>query len=110
MSWRIMKRRTRIDIVRGMVMVGLAAAITVYFTAVNPADDPLGNPLENSKIYQREMEMVGGTANVVASQITGWVKGLWQGRTLAFTLAILTLVIALGFMFITEDQPPGQGE
>ena len=106
MSWRIMRRRTRFDIVRGILLVGLASAVGVFLTAVNPADDPLGNPLDNSKIYQRNVEMVGGTANLVASQITDWIKGLWQGRTLAYTLAVLTLAVAYGFLFITEDLPP----
>jgi hypothetical protein len=105
LSWRVMKRRTRFDIVRGVLLVGLASAIAVYMTAVNPADDPLGNPMDTSKIYQRNMEMVGGTANLVAGQITDWVKGLFQGRTLAYTLAFLTLALAYGFFFITEDLP-----
>lgn len=111
MSWRILKRRTRIDIVRAILLVGLASALAVYFTAVNPADDPLGNPLDNSKVYQRNMEMVGGNANVLASQITGWIQGLWQGRTLGLTLGVLTLVAAYGFYFITEnlEDPPPRG-
>jgi hypothetical protein len=105
MSWRIMKRRTRFDIVRGILLVGLSSAVAVYWTAVNPGDDPLGNPLDNSKLYQRNLEMVGGTANLVAGQITDWIKGLWQGKTLAFTLAVLTLATAYAFFFVTEDLP-----
>jgi len=106
MSWRELKRRTRLDIVRGILMVGLTSAVAVFFTAVNPADSPLGNPQDDSKIYRRTMEMVGGQANLVASDITDWVTGLWHGRTLAYTLAVLTLVAAYGFFFITEDLPP----
>jgi hypothetical protein len=101
-----MKRRIRLDIVRGILMVGLTSAVAVFFTAVNPADNPLGNPQEDSKIYRRTMEMVGGQANLVASDITDWVTGLWHGRTLAYTLAVLTLVAAYGFFFITEDRAP----
>jgi hypothetical protein len=51
------------------------------------------------------MEMVGGTANLVASDITDWLTGLWHGRTLAYTLAVLTVVAAYAFFFITEDTP-----
>ena len=103
MSWRIMQRRTRLDIIRGIVLVGLTSAVAVYFTATNPAEDPLGNPQETSKIYRRSMEMVGGTANLVASDITDWFAGLWHGRNLAYTLAVITVVVAYGFFFITED-------
>jgi hypothetical protein len=105
MSWRVLKRRSRFDIIRGILMVGLASAVAVYFTAVNPADNPLGNPQDDSKIYRRTMEMVGGQANLVAGDITGWVTGLWHGKTLAYTLAVLTLVVAYGFFFVTEDLP-----
>jgi hypothetical protein len=98
-----MQRRTRLDIVRGIVLVGLTSAVTVFFTAGGPADNPLGNPQDTSKVYRRTMEMVGGEANLVASDITDWVTGLWHGRTLAYTLAVITLVAAYGFFFITED-------
>jgi hypothetical protein len=47
--------------------------------------------------------MVGGTANLVASDITDWFAGLWHGRNLAYTLAVITVVVAYGFFFITED-------
>ncbi len=105
MSWRIMKRRTRFDIIRAIVLVGLASAVAVFFTAVDPGDNPLGNPQDTSKIYRRTMEMVGGTANLVASDISDGFAGLWHGRPLAYTLAVLTLAVAYGFYFITEDLP-----
>lgn len=108
MSWRVMKRSTRFDVVRGVLLVGLTSAVAVFFTAVDPADNPLGNPAEDSKIYRRSMEMVGGTANLVAGDITDWLTNLWHGRTLAYTLAFLTLVVAYGFFFITEDLPPAE--
>jgi hypothetical protein len=95
------------DIVRGFLLVGLTCAIAVFFTASDPADNPLGNP-GDSKIYLRSMQMVGGTANLVAGDITDWLTGLWQGKTLAYTLAVLTLVAAYGFLFITEDLPPAE--
>jgi len=101
-----MQRRTRFDIVRGILVVGLGSAIGVYLTAVDPADGPLGDPLANSKIYRRAMETVGGTSNVVASELLESFQGLWHGRALAFTLAFLTLAVAYGFFFITEDVPP----
>lgn len=108
MSWRIMKRRTRFDIIRAIVLVGLASAVAVFFTAVDPVDNLLGNPQDTSKVYRRTMEMVGGTANLVASDISDGIAGLWHGRNLAYTLAVLTLVLAYGFFFITEDLPPDE--
>jgi hypothetical protein len=104
MSWRILPRRTRIDILRGILLVGLAAAAGVYLTAVKPAADPMGDPLETSKIYQRNLQMIGGTANLVAGQITDGIRSLGSGKGLAGTLAVLTLGVAYGFYLVTEDQ------
>jgi len=106
MSWTVMRRRTRFDIIRAMVLVGLTSAVAVYFTAADPADNALGSLQDTSKVYRRTMEMVGGTANLVASDITDWVAGLWHGRTLAGTLVVLTLALACGFYLITEDAAP----
>ena len=106
MSWTVMRRRTRFDIIRAMVLVGLTSAVAVYFTAADPADNALGSLQDTSKVYRRTLEMVGGTANLVASDITDWVAGLWHGRALAGTLAVLTLVLAYGFYLITEDAAP----
>ena len=105
MSWRIMKRRTRLDVVRGILVVGLVSAVGVFLTAVNPADNPLGNPLEDSKAFRRSMEIYGGTSNVVASELRESLQSLWHGKSLAFTLAVITLGLAYGFFFITEDLP-----
>jgi hypothetical protein len=93
------------DLARGIVLVGLAGALAVYFTARAPGSGPLGDPLEDSKIYQRTLEVYGGTANLVASQIREGLLGLWRGRTLAYTLAVLTLVVAGAFLLATEDVP-----
>jgi len=106
MSWREMRRRTRLDIIRAILLVGLTTSVAVFLTAVNPADNPLGNPQTDSKVYRRSMEMLGGQANLVASDITDWITGLWHGPTLGITLAVLTVLAAYGFHFITEDLPP----
>jgi hypothetical protein len=107
MTWRIMERRTRLDIVRGILVVGLTSAVAVFLTAGQAAAGPLGDPLHESKAYVRAMEMYGGTANVVASELTEAFKGLWHGKPLAFTLAVLTLLAAGGFYLVTEDRDPG---
>ena len=42
------------------------------------------------------MEVYGGTANVLASELREWFAGLWQGRRLAFTVALLGILLAAG--------------
>jgi len=46
-----------------------------------------------------------GTANVVAARLTDWFKGLWHGRSLAFTVAVFTVVVCLGYLFFTMEPP-----
>ena len=101
-----MKHRTRMDILRVILLGGCTAALGVWLTAPAPAADPLGDPLDNSKIYERNIEMVGGKANLVASQITDGLKSMLHGKPLALTLAVLTVLAAGGFMLVTEDDPP----
>jgi hypothetical protein len=55
------------------------------------------------------MEYIGGNANVLGSEITGWFVGLWHGRNLAYTLAVLTIIAALLCFYIAfalPDLPP----
>ncbi len=104
MSWRRLERRIRMDIARGILLVGLTSAVAVYFTAGKPALGPLGDPLEDSKVFRRNMEMYGGKANLVASEILESFKSLWHGKPLAFTLAFLTLLAVGSFLLITEER------
>jgi hypothetical protein len=69
--------------------VGLVAGLVVYETAGADTDVDL-------VAQQREMRQVarlGGTATVQAVKFNGWLASLWQGRRLAFTLAVLGLVV-----------------
>ena len=97
MTWRIMKRRTRLDIVRGILLVGLTSAVTVFFTAGTPPPTPWATPRTIPRSTAAPWRWYGGQANLVASDITDWITGLWHGRTLAYTLAVLTLLLAWGF-------------
>ena len=107
MSGRILERRTRVDILRGILVVGLTTALALFLTARAPSPDPLGDPLHESKAYRRQMEVVGGQANLLASDLTEGFLGLWRGKPLAFTVAFLTLALAGGFWLVTDDRRPG---
>jgi hypothetical protein len=92
-----------------ILLVGLGSAILIYLTADNAPDSGLVNDFENSKKYVHDLELYGGKANVLANELTNWFAGLWHGTSLAFTVACITIVIALGFLLLTsalkaEDQ------
>lgn len=101
--------RARKDLVRAILLVGLAAAAAVFFTAQPAGTGPLGNPLEESKAYRRTLEVYGGAANVLATELREGFLGLGRGRALALALAALTLAAAGIVRLATEDRPPGPG-
>lgn len=98
-------RARRTAVARGIVFAGLAAGLLIFLTAVPPTESPLGYRPEDTKSYLREMEVYGGRANVLASEFREWFEGLWHGRTLAFTVAGLSLLLALAFLVATTPLP-----
>ncbi|HEY4301028.1 MAG TPA: hypothetical protein VGM73_09155 [Candidatus Didemnitutus sp.] len=95
------------------VAAGMIAAAIIFFTAPPPDDGTdLDNPLGNKR-YLSEMRRIGGNANVLASDFRDWLSDQFQGRTLARTIFILTVLVVLGFRFValpvahasTMDEP-----
>ena len=101
---------------RAILAIGFAAAIVIYVVAGPETDDPSGyDPMQN-KMYLHDLELYGGKANVLAAEFREWFVGLWQGRTLAFTVAVLTVLLVLTLRFFAnfpreemepEIDPPG---
>jgi len=68
---------------------GLVAGAIVYVSASSPADaDPVAQQRE-----MRELARLGGTASVETVKFDQWMDSLWHGQRLAFTLAVLGLVV-----------------
>jgi hypothetical protein len=86
-----------------ILLIGLGSALLIYLTADNASDNGLVNDFENSKKYMHDLELYGGKANVLANELTKWFSGLWHGKSLAFTVACITIIIALGFFFFASD-------
>lgn len=91
-----------------ILFTGLVAAEIVYFLA--DADEPSAAVvgMTHTKAYQHNMQLVGGKAAVLAGGVADWLASLWRGRTLAYTVAIITVTIA-GACFLVgwlQAQPP----
>jgi hypothetical protein len=79
---------------------GFGSALTIYLRAKPAFFDPLvGNPL-NSKKYLHELRLMGGKANVAFAEFQAWFASLWEGETLAVTVAVLTVAATLIFRFV----------
>ncbi|MCX6952680.1 MAG: hypothetical protein NTV51_11025 [Verrucomicrobia bacterium] len=92
------RRIKRITIL--LLVLGFGSAIAIFLTARPVVVDPLiGDPM-TSKRYVRELRVIGGKANVVAAEFMAWFAERWQGRNLAATVAVLTVVGTLAFRFV----------
>jgi hypothetical protein len=97
-------RRVR-RMTRAILAVGFVAAVGVYVAASARPEDPLNEQL-TSKKYLHDLEVYGGKANVLAAEFRDWFAGLWYGKNLAFTIAVLTVVAALVYRFFATPLPP----
>ncbi|MBF0505654.1 MAG: hypothetical protein HQL09_02360 [Nitrospirae bacterium] len=96
--------QTRLYLISAVILlVGLGSAILIYLTADNSSDSDLG--LENSKMYMHNLELYGGKANVIANEFRNWFDGLWHGKSLAFTVAFVTVSLSFGFFFAARHSP-----
>jgi hypothetical protein len=93
-----------------VLVAGTIASAWAYRVAVaDEMSDSLMAQARNTKDYQGQMEYIGGKANVLGSEISGWFAGLWHGRNLAYTLAVLTIIAALLCFYVAfalPDLPP----
>jgi multisubunit Na+/H+ antiporter MnhB subunit len=90
----------RISVV--LLALGFGAALAIYLTAQPVVVDPLlGDPMASKK-YLHELRVIGGQGNVVASEFLDWFAGLWHGRSLAGTVAVITVITVLIFRFVAS--------
>jgi len=85
-----------------LLVVGFGSALVAYLNADHtPIASLLNNPLAQKR-HLRELRMMGGQANVLSAEITEWFEGLWQGESLAWTIAVLTAGVTLMFRFVAR--------
>src|ERR1700680_5014027 len=107
MRWQRLRRSTVLRTISAAILIGgLAAAIVIYANAGPAPEYPLGSDPEDSKVYLRQLELYGGKANVLAVELRQWFDGLWHGRSLAFTVAVLAALAGAGFRLAPLPPPP----
>ncbi len=84
-----------------ILVVGLGSAISIYLTAGPTPFDPSEYDRFTSKKYVRELERFGGKFAVLSAEFSQWLGGLWHGKSLAITVGILSLSLALLLWFVS---------
>lgn len=98
------ERRLR-KIARWVLGIGLLAAAVVYLVAGPEPENPLGYDPMQTKSYLHDLELYGGKANILAVEFRDWFIGLWFGRNLAYTIAVLSVVTALALRWLSSRAP-----
>jgi hypothetical protein len=117
MNWKIADHRLCFNLIGVIILLGgLGSALMIYRFAENNLTNVLcyeeggGSVypvnLEDSKKYIRDLELYGGKANVLATEFRLWLVGLWQGESLAFTIAFITVLISSGFFYAAKYRHP----
>jgi len=117
MKWSITDPRIYLQAISAAILlVGMSSAIWIYERAGAGPPEVVGYeegggttyPVlpENSKVYERNMELYGGKANVLADELRRWFVGLWHGTSLAIIVACVTLLASFGFFFAADHLPP----
>jgi hypothetical protein len=87
-----------------ILAAGLAAAAVAYVraSAAAPEADPYLIAPDQTKVYDLQMERLGGQANVMGAEFQQWLGSLWHGRRLAGTLAVLSVAGCLGCFYLGD--------
>jgi hypothetical protein len=115
-NWKTTNLQTRLYLISVIILlIGLSSSIWIYLTVENSKnffgyEIAGGNAYlimpENSKKYIHDLNLYGGKAAVLADEFNRWFVGLWHGKSLAFTVAFITVFTALGFFFVARTSPP----
>jgi hypothetical protein len=116
MKWKTASLHTCLNLISVIIMmVGLGSALLIYRTAEDNSYGALGYeekggtvyPImpEDSKKYLRDLELYGGKANVVMDELRRGFMGLWHGKSLAFTVAFITIFISFGVFYVANYLP-----
>lgn len=82
-----------------ILVVGLMSAVLVYMLA---ADDK-AYEIAGGKQYNFQVERIGGKLAVWAVHFNQWFGSLWHGKSLAFTLAFISIGAALVCFLIARS-------
>jgi hypothetical protein len=99
--------RTYLIIASLVVLVaGSAAALALYVTAEDEpaatAETALLLSPGSSKTYVRDLQRFGGRSAVLFDEFLRWFDGLWHGKALARTVAVLSALLALALYLVAR--------
>jgi hypothetical protein len=83
-----------------VLVLGLAAATLIFVFAADDQDAEAAREIAEGRMYQHNLEVMGGKLMVFLAQFNEWFASLWHGTSLALTVAVLSIVIAIGLFWV----------
>jgi len=95
-----------------VLVAGLALAGWIYSRSDDGPDlsgayqivivDGVPQPIaaNESKAYRRDLQRYGGKMALLFDDIGRWWSGLWHGRSLALTVAFISVIVSFALYFI----------
>jgi hypothetical protein len=79
----------------GILIAGVCTGALIYLLA--DPDSAAGASVEmaDARVYNYNVERMGGKAALYAVRFNQWMDGLWHGRSLGVTVAVVAMVLAL---------------
>jgi len=103
MNWKNRTLQNRLHIIAAIVLlVGLGSSLLIYLTAGDDSENMSIYEFEHSKIYRHDLELYGGKMNVLASEFMQWFAELWHGKSLAYTVVVISFFISCILVFIAR--------
>lgn len=78
-----------------VLVLGLLAAVAIYIAASTSPVSGSTPDFSGDRRFNLEMERIGGKSSVYVAAFDRWLASLWHGTTLAFTVGVLSVVVAL---------------
>ncbi len=96
-----------------ILLAGAVSSVLIYRTAVNneAADSSYeviggfvypGGGAYNKK-YIHDLQVYGGNAAMLADRFTRWFNGLWHGTSLAYTVAIIAILVSFVVFIVARN-------
>ncbi len=98
-----------------ILLAGVVSAVLVFWSALDEPTDKAGyqvlggfiypNATENSKRYVHDLQLYGGQAAVLSDRFMRWFSGLWQGRSLAYTIVCIAAFVSFVVFVVARNTP-----
>ena len=85
-----------------ILIVGLVSAGLVYAFAPDETDTDAVAQMASQRMYEHNLELMGGKFAVYWDEFARWLASLWHGKALAYTIAALTFAAALGCFCVAQ--------